>query len=91
MEALPNRPGDIRAVGLNQKGLILRTETTDYPVIDGTGIHLQASDFNGLKLPCLPLIDELGELHYLSVTSQGALLLDGKTVGVAQGGTDEPV
>lgn len=91
MTELPRRPGDIRAVGLNQQGLILRSDTGDYPVVDHEGVHLQPSDFNGLKLPCLPLEDELGELHYLAVTSAGTLILDGNIVGQAQGGSDEPV
>lgn len=50
------------------------------PLISAHGFHLEPSDFSDLYLPALQFIDDAGNTHFISIATDGTLLVDNNRV-----------
>lgn len=82
MSKLPERnpqPGYIRPKE-NVGYIVAYDDGQERTLISAHGFHLESSDFNDLYLPALQFIDDAGKTHFISVTTDGTLLVDDSTV-----------
>ncbi|MBS0949512.1 hypothetical protein JK159_03850 [Weissella minor] len=73
-----------------QSGFIRPKENVGYIVayddgqernlISAHGFHLESSDFSDLYLPALQFIDDVGKTHFISIATDGTLLVDNNSV-----------
>ncbi|MBS0950060.1 hypothetical protein JK159_06755 [Weissella minor] len=84
MSNLPKRP-DIEnhraRIGLDQyDGLWITIDDELRQLVTPLGVHLEASDFSDLYLPGIQFIDDAGNSHFISIATDGTLLVDNNSV-----------